>query len=485
MASVGLPPFLAKLKTLTESCPKGVAGWNKAGTEYQITNGVRFERDVLKKHFKGSISTFVRQLHFYCFKKLEGKHPGIEWAFSHEKFKRDEPHLIFEIRRKTRTENSGPASKDEVQALRTELSKLKGEMAQMRELMVSMKSELDQVKIQQSDTATSPYGNNKPSAKSKNKRLRTDSDSDSDKGQFQGFLPFEDASHTHVLNQTSSTDSEGSDDLVKKQKVDYAEPFQMENLVDFSDLFLGLDRMDSLSTTSTSTSPRHHDSFDALPLQSMQQQQLPPDQRNNCCEVFLQSVEGLRTKMPNEVFAGFLSKFVEHTVLLNNKSMLGGELDPELEIFVHASLPKDCPFKNLLNFAIPTVRTVLVNVLSDVAASYWQCSMKCTSGLTKPTVREDFMQRPAVVFIGPNFEKSIRGECFLHFLNFLLHAAINDSPLIPTPEIDPTFSPFFRSFEKHFSPQVKRVMIITHNTIAEHKKAAGDECSRIRPENVN
>lgn len=100
-----LSPFLQKLQLIVKSTPKAVASWDDEGKEFKIYNTERFEKEVLSKHFKGSLLTFIRQLHFYCFKKLN--HAGNVWGFVHEKFLRDAPHLIFEIKRKTRTENRG------------------------------------------------------------------------------------------------------------------------------------------------------------------------------------------------------------------------------------------------------------------------------------------------------------------------------------------------------------------------------------------
>ena len=53
-------------------------------------------------HRIGNIQTFVRQLHFYGFRKFENAKN--EFCFSHPHFRRDQPHLIFAIKRKTRGE---------------------------------------------------------------------------------------------------------------------------------------------------------------------------------------------------------------------------------------------------------------------------------------------------------------------------------------------------------------------------------------------
>lgn len=87
-----------------------------------MENSKGFEK-VLSQYFKGSLLTFIRQLHFYGFRKVDIK--GDKWSFSHKCFRKEMPHLIYEIKRKTRTEtNDGVASQLEVQALRDHVGKL-------------------------------------------------------------------------------------------------------------------------------------------------------------------------------------------------------------------------------------------------------------------------------------------------------------------------------------------------------------------------
>ena len=125
MASISLPPFLEKLRIIAKTTPKEIAGWSEDGKHFLIHSSA-FEKKILREHFRGSRQTFIRQLHFYCFKKLDNR--GEKWAFYHPKFQRDAPHLIYEIKRKTRTENGGPASKLEVQSVRAEMDSLKRKM---------------------------------------------------------------------------------------------------------------------------------------------------------------------------------------------------------------------------------------------------------------------------------------------------------------------------------------------------------------------
>ncbi|KAI7885120.1 winged helix DNA-binding domain-containing protein [Lichtheimia hyalospora FSU 10163] len=83
--------------------------WNNAGTSFLITNSKAFSRQVLPEYFKhGNFSSFVRQLNMYGFRKIN-KAPRIKrgvasqeeiWEFSHPKFQRDWPDMLWEIKRK-------------------------------------------------------------------------------------------------------------------------------------------------------------------------------------------------------------------------------------------------------------------------------------------------------------------------------------------------------------------------------------------------
>lgn len=143
-----LPPFLKKLRQITETVSPDIASWSDDGRAF-IIHKKEFETDVLTQHFKGNVQTFVRQLHFYGFRKFEnpkdietryktkpktkssakssqkssskspskssksagsslsGGNGEYAFAFAHDYFRRDQPHLIFAIKRKTRADNLG------------------------------------------------------------------------------------------------------------------------------------------------------------------------------------------------------------------------------------------------------------------------------------------------------------------------------------------------------------------------------------------
>jgi len=137
-----LPPFLQKLKMISETVPSEIADWAPDGLSYVVKNNESFE-EVLKQHFKGSLQTFIRQLHFYGFRKLDAQNGG--WSFVHKNFRKDKPELVSEIRRKTRSESgaNGAATQVEVQQLRSQVAKLQGVVEDLRTQLDSVLSVLD------------------------------------------------------------------------------------------------------------------------------------------------------------------------------------------------------------------------------------------------------------------------------------------------------------------------------------------------------
>jgi len=143
-----LPPFLQKLQTISESSPADVADWSDDGLAYIVKDNDRFG-DFLKNHFKGNLQTFVRQLHFYGFKKLDVNNGA--WSFIHENFRKGHPDLLCEIRRKTRSDanQNGPISQVEVQALRSQV-------AYLQDVVDELQSKLENVLTVLDDAGVSP-----------------------------------------------------------------------------------------------------------------------------------------------------------------------------------------------------------------------------------------------------------------------------------------------------------------------------------------
>jgi hypothetical protein len=95
-----ITPFLHKLLTLSSSLPPDIGSWNPSGTVFIVVNGSKFEI-LLRKYFKGTLQTFVRQLHFYGFSKTDLIGSGMmSWSFSHSCFLRDDSQKMLQIKRK-------------------------------------------------------------------------------------------------------------------------------------------------------------------------------------------------------------------------------------------------------------------------------------------------------------------------------------------------------------------------------------------------
>jgi len=102
IASSNMAPFLTKLfqivsATATDRC----ITWTARGDSFVISDPDSFARDILPTYFKhNNIRSFVRQLNTYGFRKRTNISSTDEHLeFFHEKFKRDQPALLMQIKR--------------------------------------------------------------------------------------------------------------------------------------------------------------------------------------------------------------------------------------------------------------------------------------------------------------------------------------------------------------------------------------------------
>lgn len=120
---------------MIDRCDPSVATWSPSGDNFVVKNVEKFAQDVLPMYFKHSnFSSFARQLNFYGFRKLKAEpiltadfdaRTACYVRFYHEKFQKNNPDLLAQIKRATKSEMQ---SKDDVDSLRGEICKLKDNM---------------------------------------------------------------------------------------------------------------------------------------------------------------------------------------------------------------------------------------------------------------------------------------------------------------------------------------------------------------------
>jgi len=134
-----LPMFLSKTYHMIDRCDPAIATWSPNGDSFVVKNVEKFASNVLPMYFKHSnFSSFARQLNFYGFRKLKAEpiltadfdaRTACYVRFYHEKFQKNRPELLAEIKRATKSDQQ---SKDDVETLKNDISKLKKSMTAMR-----------------------------------------------------------------------------------------------------------------------------------------------------------------------------------------------------------------------------------------------------------------------------------------------------------------------------------------------------------------
>ena len=97
-----MAPFLTKLfQIVSNSATDQAIVWTAKGDSFVITDPETFARDILPTYFKhNNIRSFIRQLNTYGFRKRTNISSSDEHLeFFHEKFRRDEPAMLTQIKR--------------------------------------------------------------------------------------------------------------------------------------------------------------------------------------------------------------------------------------------------------------------------------------------------------------------------------------------------------------------------------------------------
>eukprot|EP00924_Labyrinthula_sp_SR-Ha-C_P002484 maker-scaffold_16-snap-gene-6.27-mRNA-1 protein AED:0.00 eAED:0.00 QI:67/1/1/1/1/1/2/283/246 len=136
-----LSPFLTKLVNIVSVCPPQIAAWDVEGRKF-IVYKESFETHILPSFFSGTLKTFVRQLHFYGFRKQELQ--GGRWCFFHDSFRKGRPDLVVHIKRRASVKSGNYASRKECASLKKEITGLK---EYMNKIERNFKKEVEELKL--------------------------------------------------------------------------------------------------------------------------------------------------------------------------------------------------------------------------------------------------------------------------------------------------------------------------------------------------
>ena len=125
-----MPLFQKLFQIVSHEAP--YCKWNKDGDNYCVVARRVFSQSFTQYFKSNNFSSFVRQLHFYGFRKTDKDKNS--WEFQHAKFLRGQPKLLTEITRKTCSDYNGNANNNssEIELLKTEVAKLRTEMKETR-----------------------------------------------------------------------------------------------------------------------------------------------------------------------------------------------------------------------------------------------------------------------------------------------------------------------------------------------------------------
>ncbi|CAM9697498.1 unnamed protein product [Ectocarpus fasciculatus] len=150
------PIFLRKTFEMVSACTKSegenLACWSPTGETFIVKHPDTFSSVVIPKFFKHSkFSSFVRQLNFYGFRKVKSNASGAGvnskwWEFKHDLFHRDKSHLLADMRRATHY--GVAADKQEVEHLRSEVTRLRSHIDDMGDKIGQLTSLVESLSVE-------------------------------------------------------------------------------------------------------------------------------------------------------------------------------------------------------------------------------------------------------------------------------------------------------------------------------------------------
>lgn len=132
-----LPQFLSKCFNMISTCAPNIAGWSESGDSFFIYDVDRLCSEIIPTVFKhNKFSSFVRQLHFYGFKKVIPEHvyPNGWEQFRHPFFRKNEPALLVKIKKSGHFEESSPVG-DELAYIREHMQNINDRVQFLRSVV--------------------------------------------------------------------------------------------------------------------------------------------------------------------------------------------------------------------------------------------------------------------------------------------------------------------------------------------------------------
>ncbi|XP_030065642.1 heat shock factor protein 3 [Microcaecilia unicolor] len=145
-----VPAFLTKLWTLVEDPSNDdVICWSWNGQNFSILDEQRFAKEIIPKYFKhNNISSFIRQLNMYGFRKVVSLENGLikpekgsALEFQHPFFKQGKAELLENIKRKVSVVRS-----DDSKLSPDDLQRVLFDVQEMRDEQISMDAKLDNMR---------------------------------------------------------------------------------------------------------------------------------------------------------------------------------------------------------------------------------------------------------------------------------------------------------------------------------------------------
>lgn len=130
------PHFITKTYQMINDSDENIVAWTEAGDKFIVKDQLRLASECIPLYFShNNFSSFTRQLNFYRFRKMFPSvkiGPGNDFGtmndkhliFYHEKFHRDHPELLPDIKRSTKTSRSSAEQEQVIEDLQNQLADL-------------------------------------------------------------------------------------------------------------------------------------------------------------------------------------------------------------------------------------------------------------------------------------------------------------------------------------------------------------------------